>query len=158
MTALRMFATVMIAWAAVPAQAQLYKCVVDGRTVYQQARCADGTPVNASGAGRADPTSTGALQARRDVLRYQRRELIDQAVRSGQLVVGMSADEVREVWGRPTKINRTFTATAVREQWVYRGADIGKTRYAYLENGELTSYQDDAGSWDRAQGSLGVLR
>jgi len=46
--------------------------------------------------------------------------------------------------GRPDSINRTITASGVREQWVYRqahGRDM-KAKYLYFTDGFLTAIQD----------------
>lgn len=52
--------------------------------------------------------------------------------------IGMSVSEALEsTWGRPTDINRTTTASTVREQWVY-----SSQRYLYFTNGRLTTIQD----------------
>jgi hypothetical protein len=52
--------------------------------------------------------------------------------------IGMTAEELRnsKSWGEPNRINRTTTASGVREQWVYYG------RYVYLEDGIVTSIQE----------------
>lgn len=55
---------------------------------------------------------------------------------NGQIRIGMTARMVRESWGRPNDINRTITATGVREQWVYGGG-----RYVYLEDGVVVTIQ-----------------
>ena len=50
----------------------------------------------------------------------------------------MTAEEVyASTWGRPQKVNRTTTASVIREQWVYSGY-----RYIYFENGVVTSIQE----------------
>lgn len=59
------------------------------------------------------------------------------AAAAGRLAIGMTADLVRRVWGRPESINATDHAGVHREQWVYGGG-----RYAYLTNNGLTAFQD----------------
>ena len=51
--------------------------------------------------------------------------------------IGMTENDVIEIWGNPTDINRTETAYGISEQWVYYGH-----RYVYLENGFVTAIQD----------------
>ena len=51
--------------------------------------------------------------------------------------IGMTKNDVIEIWGHPTDINRTETAYGISEQWVYYGH-----RYVYLENGFVTAIQD----------------
>jgi len=49
--------------------------------------------------------------------------------------LGMTSEQARLSWGRPTRINRTVGPWGVHEQWVY-GTD-----YLYFEDGILTSWQ-----------------
>jgi hypothetical protein len=53
--------------------------------------------------------------------------------------IGMTAKQVREEtsWGPPQSINRTSTAGAVDEQWVYEGRN-----YLYLRNGRVRAIQN----------------
>jgi len=53
--------------------------------------------------------------------------------------IGMTPDEVRDTyWGEPGHINRTVTASASREQWVYQ---YPKGSFLYFENGRLVAIQ-----------------
>jgi hypothetical protein len=54
-----------------------------------------------------------------------------------RIAIGMSADMVREAIGRPERINRTITAGAVSEQWVFANA-----RYLTFRDGVLRTIQD----------------
>jgi hypothetical protein len=51
--------------------------------------------------------------------------------------IGMQKDEVlASSWGKPQKINRTRTASGIREQWVYRGG------FLYFERDTLVAIQN----------------
>lgn len=50
--------------------------------------------------------------------------------------MGMSADQVREAWGKPDRVNSTITSGGRHEQWVW-----GSRQYAYFQEGVLTSVQ-----------------
>lgn len=51
--------------------------------------------------------------------------------------VGMSVKQVEATcWGKPDHVNRTETAGAITDQYVY-----GDSRYVYLRNGVVTSIQ-----------------
>ena len=65
-------------------------------------------------------------------------------VRSKKVTVGMTSEQVKLAFGEPSKVNRTVTASGVREQWIY-GSYSRYTKpwaYLYLTNGRVTSWQD----------------
>jgi len=52
--------------------------------------------------------------------------------------IGMTSSEVRSsTWGKPTKVNKTTTASSVSEQWVY-----SSSKYVYLKDGIVTAIQE----------------
>lgn len=51
--------------------------------------------------------------------------------------IGMTPDEVREIWGNPIDIYRTETRYGISEQWVFAGY-----KYVYFEDGFVTAIQD----------------
>lgn len=57
----------------------------------------------------------------------------------GRIAAGMSSDQVRIAWGKPTSINRSFVVGEIHEQWVYRRGP-GDAQYVYLEDGVVTSF------------------
>lgn len=59
-----------------------------------------------------------------------------EAVIARRVMIGMTAEMVREARGRPARINETITASGRFEQWVY-----GLGEYIYLENGVVTAIQ-----------------
>lgn len=131
----RLLAT-LVCIACLPAFAQPYRCTVDGKVIYQQARCPNGVSVDTSGAGTANSASPGAIQANREVAQYRRKQRVDDAIANGQVFIGMTAAEVRQSWGDPTAINRTHTANLTSDQWVF-----GSGAYAYLTDGIVTAIQ-----------------
>ena len=50
--------------------------------------------------------------------------------------IGMNKSQVWALWGRPDDINRTESASGIREQWIYGDTVL------YFDNGELTSWQE----------------
>lgn len=153
--------------AASGAQAQVYRCVVDGKTVFSDLPCPAGAKAEAVRLFNDAPTAAdaAAARARGQQLREQdaleraqqeaearaRSELAAerlrhmarsrQAVSDREVFVGMSAADALESWGAPTTINRSHRASGVKEQWVYREPER-KTRYIYVENGQVTAIQD----------------
>jgi hypothetical protein len=52
--------------------------------------------------------------------------------------IGMTTSEVlSSSWGKPLSVNRTRTASGVREQWVYGGGN-----YLYFDDGRLSGIQN----------------
>ena len=51
-------------------------------------------------------------------------------------MIGAEAAVAEVAWGRPARVNRTVTAAAAREQWVY-----GDRQYIYVDNGIITAIQ-----------------
>lgn len=64
------------------------------------------------------------------------RNAVQLAIKEGRVLIGMTADQVHESWGRPASVNRTESAYGSSEQWVYGGG-----RYAYLHNDVVKSIQ-----------------
>lgn len=131
--------------AVVPAAQAVNKCTLpDGKLVYQDAPCAAAAKsmerVNISGAGVGDLASQGAQQARYEVAKAARAERVALAIARGEVFIGMSADEVVESWGRPTRVNTSVGAYGRHEQWVYQRGRL-RAQYVYLQNWVVTSTQ-----------------
>ena len=59
-----------------------------------------------------------------------------------ELYVGMSVQDLQSICARPTSVDRSTDANGVHEQWYYnRGPYMSKV-YLYIDNGELTSWQE----------------
>ena len=59
------------------------------------------------------------------------------AIYENKIWIGMSREQLLESWGRPWDINRTVYSWGVHEQFCYPGS-----RFVYVEDGEVTSWQD----------------
>ena len=73
---------------------------------------------------------------------------IKTAIENGEIIIGMTKEQVLASRGRPFNINKTTTENMVYEQWVYYDSDlviltpkISKYAYVYFENGKVTSWQ-----------------
>ncbi|MNQ78050.1 hypothetical protein D3C85_929520 [compost metagenome] len=113
------------------AWAQVYKC----NGIYQDIPCQTGQEVAIDENYKPDPNNPVILP-QANLLNESR---IRSARDSSQIVVGMTAQDVRYAWGTPTHINPSFSVDVIREQWVYR-RDNGNSQYIYLENGKVTSW------------------
>jgi hypothetical protein len=66
------------------------------------------------------------------------KQRISRAIFNNEVLIGMSAENVRDAWGRPDKINTSaYKRGVAREQWVYERKK-GLREYVYLENGVVT--------------------
>jgi len=66
----------------------------------------------------------------------QQRARFAELIQQHRFAVGMTADQVRESIGPPSRINRTVGRNYTSEQWIY------SETYLYLDNGVLRSFQD----------------
>ena len=114
----------ILALAAGPALAQAYKCTdAAGRVAFQEQPCAA-----------AAQQVTVKLAPVVEQTPEQKRIL--RALAVGGVTAGMSAAQVRQVWGSPVRINKTVSAGGVSEQWVY-----GNGQYLYLSHGVVVAMQ-----------------
>lgn len=140
--------------------AGIYKCQVNGKTVYQDGPCDAVQPqagkikvttpelnsgTSASGPSQPQSTYTPPSSAAPTAgLRTAPAGAISMSGSLDELTsgngIGISAESALKRFGRPQKVNRTTTASGVREQWVY---DDGQ--YVYVENGRVTAIQQSEG-------------
>jgi hypothetical protein len=106
-----------------PASAEIYRCTVEGKTVYSDSPCGN-APVIVDVAPSPPPAQPSSPD-----LQYE--------AGMGRVTVGQTPAQVEQAWGRPSAINTDVRANGLREQWVYRrdGANV----YVYLEKGRVTS-------------------
>ena len=107
------------------AHGQAFKCTAKGGVVFQQIPCEGGTQLQV--AKPPDPDGRDAL--------------VNKAIASRKVAVGMTRDEVVRSWGRPDKINASVGSYGRHEQWIYRRANIADSQYVYLEDGVVRSIQ-----------------
>jgi hypothetical protein len=137
--------------------AGIYKCPVNGKTVYQDAPCDAAQPqagkikVTTPVLGNAAPASATSQEQATDTPRPSatggvtppptapsRANSMSSSLDSltASEAIGMSAESALQRFGQPRKINRSTTASGVREQWVYADG-----QYVYVENGRVTAIQ-----------------
>jgi len=133
--------------AAVPAQAQIYKCVENGRQIYSDQPCP-------SGGGevlkhvRRHPESKFAREDRERREQFVRSnpdldEATKAAVLTGRIFVGMSGAAATASWGDFRRENRSHYSSGLHIQWVYHYfAAPGTQKYVYVTNGVVTAIQE----------------
>lgn len=107
----------------------IYRCTVDGSTTVQDRPCVDADTqdtVHMTGVGKGNPAAAARLQ---------QQERFQILVAEKTVAIGMSANQVRQAWGAPNKINRTIGVSGVREQWVY------PSDYVYFDSGIVSTIQ-----------------
>lgn len=53
---------------------------------------------------------------------------------AGKIWKGMTSDMVRDSWGNPQKVDKSFEGNLAKEQWIY------KNTWLYIENNRLTDW------------------
>ncbi len=103
---------------------EMYKCRIGDAAVYQETPCKGGKKVDLPEA----PVNSRDSQ-------------IENAISLREVMIGMTREQATRAWGKPTKINKTLSATYSSEQWIYERGAIGRTQYLYFDNGVLRSMQ-----------------
>lgn len=63
-------------------------------------------------------------------------------IKEEKIAMGMSEKALLASWGRPSDINKSVGSFGVHKQYVYRGGSYSDSTYVYLEDGEVTSWQN----------------
>lgn len=123
------------------AAAQVYKCTVNGKTVYADNPCDSkavvvpimrGPTLAESNAAR---TSQATLKAEMD-----RRSSIRAAIDAGEPRVSMTEQELYDAMGRPNRVNAGNYSGSRQDQLIYDR--YSRTWYVYLTDGIVTSIQN----------------
>lgn len=129
--------------------ATVYKCAGEnGKTIFSDRPCpglgevVTTTAPRPSGDGPsiklADPKKVPPVQRRKRSYNHcgdLTQVDIAHANSNGQVILGMTAEDVRTSWGSPRQINRS----ADGEQWVYP-IDEYRSRYLYIDNNRCFMY------------------
>jgi hypothetical protein len=67
----------------------------------------------------------------------EEEQRLRKAAKQGEVLVGMTADQVRQAWGRPDRKNLTDYADGQRDQWVYYRHN--RTDYVHFNDGLVSS-------------------
>lgn len=147
------FLAILASAALVPsAQAQINKCMVGGKTIYQQEPCGKDGSVGSELKVAAPSTAEGfslspELKSLRDDYIKAQKEL-DEAIakhcadkKFDAPEFGMSEADLQCIkrFRKPEKINVTTTAHGETKQYVFR--ERGRTTYVYFRNGKLETVQ-----------------
>lgn len=103
-------------------------------------------------AAKIDARDRAALERRnevwaRDVAEHEARKAEEGRLRAasvrGEIVVGLPADQVRRIKGRPDTVNRSDYGRGWEEQWVFYSTMNGdrETDYIYVKDGVVTAIQ-----------------
>ena len=125
-----------------------YKCTApSGAVAYQQAPCeaaARGEKVRISTAQTVDEAGAkrAATYEQRELARLEWQEAVNKAIIAGVPMVGMTADELRNAIGWPSRTNLSNYGRGLESQQIYERP--GATWYVYLKGGVVTSLQTSA--------------
>ncbi|MBX9816963.1 MAG: DUF4124 domain-containing protein [Burkholderiaceae bacterium] len=128
------------------------KCVdVNGKVTFSQYGCSEGAasesvtisqPPRPSGDGPAVKMAVPSTEPPRPRVKRTFNHCGDltqvdiaYARGRGEIILGMTADDVRRIWGPPAQVN----ASASGQQWVYP-IDEYRNRYLYVDNSGCFTY------------------
>ena len=112
----------------------------NGTVTYQEHACestSSAQNLNIS-SGRMSAQDEEAAQER--LAKIKRDNANFDAMIDGKIRPGMTASQVQNAWGNPSKINKSIGSYGVHEQWVYRNNGYN-AQYVYIENGVVKSLQ-----------------
>lgn len=134
------------------------KCIVDGKTVYQDTPCAGtGSKVDTTANGpQAPDRKRMTMQEIREDERKERAPKVDhQAVTlgmaTGKPVVGMTQSQLDIAMGSPNRRNTGDYGSLRSDQLIYERN--GMTFYVYVRNGVVSSVQSSEGYRSSARSS-----
>ncbi len=157
-------------FAALAAQADIYRCEQNGRTVYTDRPCAGERidPELATRAGAGDPAAQAsrsrheaaaktettrrwqqedaaadAQQRKADaewLAHYAKEKQIEDAFQRREVVAGMTRDQVRLILGTPDRVGKEASAQGQDEHWEYPDRGTGAAT-AIFRDGKLLKYR-----------------
>jgi hypothetical protein len=127
-------AVVMVGLTAAAPSWALFKCVVDGKTAYQERPC-DGAAAQTQMREVAKPEPPGQANGLPAAL----QAAINAGIVGSYPVRGMNAQQLQSALGSPSRVNASDYASGFQEQRIYERSN--GTFYVYTENGIVTSSQ-----------------
>lgn len=126
------------------AVAEVYKCTVNGKTVYADSPCDNKATVVPITRGSA-PVESGAARTDWATLKTEmdRRSSVRAAIDAGAPLVSMSRQELNDAMGSPDKVNTSDYGRGIEEQLIY--SRNGRTIYVYTKNSVVTAIQNTEG-------------
>lgn len=119
---------------------QVFRCQdAAGQPVFQHHPCATGTgspiPVSPMNMVEGDPQGDRGVRQQ-----AARAEVVDRAIARGEVIVGMTAAEVRRVLGEPSSVRSWERDAEEHQELVYRRAD-GSLRVVILRSGRVRALE-----------------
>jgi len=148
------------------AEAQIYKCVIDGKTTFSQFQCGESAKVVEIDNYAVETTATAeavtsSLENNPLLLEYRAKrktrlmaqeaaakayeakraqeKYIKKAVDDGRIVMGMGPEDVKDVLGDPHEVKTTKSSNGLSQQWYYwRNKRIA--HYVTFRDGKVDYY------------------
>jgi len=118
--------------------AQVYKCAVDGKTIYTDAPCS-GRSQQVKTIDVPAPGPMDEAIAKLDLAAQKQRLQMRNAIRAGVPMVSMTQSELTEALGWPNRINTGDYSSGTHDQLIFNRGD--RTWYVYVTNGVVSSVQ-----------------
>lgn len=138
-------------------QAKIYQCEENGKTIFSQTPCVGDSikEVTVTESYHVDNAEQDKGQEKykeylqdyeekkaQEQKERQFKRKINAAIYQKEVMIGMTAQEVKRSWGKPNKINTSSGSFGKHDQYVYYRAN-NVTQYVYLENGIVTSWSNN---------------
>jgi len=117
-----------------------YQCEVDGKKTFQDTPCKGaGVDENRIEIRVANPTVSNNERSNKHWDGMARQYDLRVATQKREVMIGMTPEQVRRSWGKPSSVNKSYVAGKSREQWVY---DKGRSRnqYIYFDDGLVSAW------------------
>lgn len=90
--------------------------------------------------GEAQELMRSIIEDSRQKIRVFAEEVME-AKQDREIILGMSKEDVRSLWGKPKEIRNTVTEYGNREQWHYKD-ESNKYKYVHFEEDVVTAWQE----------------
>lgn len=146
-----------LALGSMPATAEVFKCTVDGKTVYADSPCGNqAKTIKIADVPTPPTTSQSAAVATQklDDAKVNLRLAIRSAIASSEPLVGMTREELDMAMGRADRVNRSDYGRGPEDQIIFYRTN--RTHYVYTKAGIVTTIQSmEGGTRERKEACPG---
>lgn len=124
------------------AHAEVFKCSVNGKTVFSDVPCSkDAQKVTVRPSTAQESGDLAEARREADQKKFAYMAKAQRAISNGEVFIGMLEKDAIASWGNPDKKNSDIYGGVRKEQWIYRREKNG-IQYVYMQNGAVSAIQD----------------